>query len=79
MSNVVLQITKIYLFPLTSFSVSTSIERFHPRGQHLCNFIGTKESVYIRQEFNSQRIGLEHQHGRRLIVLENQYGRRDVM
>ena len=23
--------------------------------------------------------GLEHQHGRRLIVLEHQYGRRDVM
>ena len=79
MSNVVLQITKIYLFPHTSFSVSTSVERFHPRGQHLCNFIGTKESVYIRQELNSQRIGLKHQHGRRLIVLENQYGRRDVM
>ena len=71
--------SKIYLFPLTSFSVSTSIKRFHPHGQHLCNFIGTKESVYIRQEFNSQRIGLENQPGRRLIVLENQYGRRDVM
>jgi len=23
------------------------IERFHSRGQHLCKFIGTKESVYI--------------------------------
>ena len=28
---------------------------------------------------NSLRIGLGHQHGRRLIVLEHQYGRRDVM
>ena len=44
----------------------------------LCKFIGTKESVCIRKEFNSQRIGLGHQHGRRFIVLGHQYGRRDV-
>ena len=56
-----------------------SIECFHSRGQHLCKFIGTKESVYIRKEFNSQRIGLGHQHGRHFIVLGHQYGRRDVM
>ena len=56
-----------------------SIKRFHSRGQHLCNVIGTKESVCIRKEFNSQRIGLGHQHGRRFIVLEHQYDRRDVM
>ena len=31
----------------------TEIDRFHSRGQHLCKFIGTKESVYIRKEFNS--------------------------
>ena len=55
------------------------IECFHSRGQHLCKFIGTKESVCIRKEFNSQRIGLGHQHGRRFIVLGHQYGRRDVM
>ena len=30
-----------------------SIEYFHSRGQHICKFIGTKESVYIRKEFNS--------------------------
>ena len=41
--------------------------------------IGTKESVYIRKEFKSHRIVLEHQHGRRFTVLEHQYGRRDVM
>ena len=41
---------------------------FHSRGQHLCKFIGTKESVYIRKEFNSHRTGLGHKHGRRLIV-----------
>ena len=55
------------------------IECFYSRGQHQCKFIGTKESVCIRKEFNSHRIGLGHQHGRRFIVLGHQYGRRDVM
>ena len=32
-----------------------SIECFHSRGQHLCKFIGTKQSVCIRKEFNSHR------------------------
>ena len=41
--------------------------------------IETKESVYIRKEFNSHRISLGHQHGRRFIVLGQQYGCRDVM
>ena len=40
-----------------------NIECFHSRGQHLCKFIGTKESVCIKKEFNSHRIGLGHQHG----------------
>ena len=57
----------------------TPILCFHSCGQHLCKFIGTKESVCIRKEFNSQRIGLGHQHGRRFIVLGHQYGRHDVM
>ena len=57
----------------------SAIECFHSRGQHICKFIGTKESVCMRKEFNSQRTGLGHQHGRRFIVLEHQYGRRDVM
>ena len=56
-----------------------SIKRFHSRGQHLWKFIGTKESVCIRKEFNSHGIGLVHQHGRRFIVLGHQYGRCDVM
>ena len=55
------------------------IERFHSRGQQLCKFIGTKESAYIRKEFNSLRTRLEHQHGFLFIVLEHQYGLRDVM
>ena len=58
---------------------SSHIGRFHSRGQHLCKFIGTKESVCIRKQLNSQRIGLGHQHGRRFIVLGHQYGHRDVM
>ena len=36
-------------------------ECFHSRGQHLCKFIGAKESVCIRKEFNFQRISLGHQ------------------
>ena len=36
--------------------VLSPIECFHSRGQHLYKFIGTKESVSIRKEFNSQRI-----------------------
>ena len=51
---------------------------FHSRGQHLFKFIGTKESVYIRKEFNSHRTGLGHKHGRRFIVLGHKYGRHDV-
>ena len=43
------------------------------------NLLETKESIYMRKEFNSQKILLVHQHGRRFIVLEHQYGRRDVM
>ena len=35
-----------------------TLERFHSRGQHLCKFIGTKESVCIKKEFNSHRIVL---------------------
>ena len=50
-----------------------SMESFHPRGQHLCKFIETKENVSIRKEFNSHRIGLVHQHGCRFIVLEHHH------
>ena len=74
-----------WLFNVTTvqlFSVMLSvqsIECFHSRGQYLCKFIGTKESVCIRKEFTSQRICLGHQHGRRFIVFGHQYGRRDVL
>ena len=41
---------------------------FHSRGLHLCKFIETKESVCIRKEFNSHRICLGHQYGRRDVM-----------
>ena len=40
---------------------------------------GTKESVCIRKEFNSHRIGLGHQYGHRFIVVGHQYGHHDIM
>ena len=43
---------------------------FHSRGQHLCKFTGTKESVCVRREVNSKGTALEHQHGHRFIVLD---------
>ena len=52
---------------------------FHSRGQHQCKFIGTKESVCIRKQFNSHGNGLGHKHGRRFTVLGDQYGYLDVM
>ena len=36
------------------------IERFHPRGQHICKVIGINESIYIRKRFISHRIFLKH-------------------
>ena len=70
-----------YVFFIIIIIIIIIIPCFHSRGQllfiiHL--FIGTKESVYIRKEFNS-RTGLGHQHGRRFIVLGHKYGHHDVM
>ena len=39
-----------YFFPINKLLF---IERFHSRGHHLCKFIGTKESIYIREEIKS--------------------------
>ena len=41
-------------------------------GQHLCKFISSKESIYVKIEF--QRIDSGHQHGRCFSDLEHQYG-----
>ena len=43
---------------LTRMGTCMCIECFHSRGQHLCKFIGTKESVCIRREFHCHRTGL---------------------
>ena len=63
----------------TILCIEKPIERFHWRGQHLCKFMWTKEIFCVSKEFNSHKICLEHQDGRRFIVLEHQDGRRDVM
>ena len=73
------------LVPLLKISLENSELKtnhnsvFHSRGQHLCKFIGTTESVYIKKEFNSHRTGLGHKHGRRFIVWGHKYGHHDVM
>ena len=51
-SNEIEQLT----FELNQALRTQSIERFHSRGQHTCKLIETKGSVYIRKEFNSQRL-----------------------
>ena len=49
-------------------------KRLHLSVQQPCKFILTKESVYIRKEFNSHRTGLVLKHGRRpFIVSQHQY------
>ena len=59
--------------------VLEEIERFHSRGQHLCKFIGTKESIYIRKEFNFQRIFFGTPTWPPFHCFGHQYGRFDVM
>ena len=49
--------------PPPSCKQALTLERFHSRGQHLCKFVGTKESVYMWKEFISHWIVLEHQYG----------------
>ena len=67
-------------FPLfcSNFARKCLIDRFHSRDQQPCKFIVTKESLYIRKEFNSHRIGFTLRHGRRFIIFALQHGRRDV-
>ena len=50
-------------------------ECFLSCAQRPCNFIGTKERVFIRKEFNSHETGLERQHGLRFVGLKHSYGR----
>ena len=54
---------QLYLFYDVIKYLCVSCKKYDLRDQHLCKFIGTKESVYIRKEFNSHRTGLGHKHG----------------
>ena len=58
--------------PQTSFRLNcsyvTKYRAFSLTWLALCKSIGTKGSIYVRKDFNSHRIGLVHQHGRRFIV-----------
>ena len=56
-----------------------AVEPPHSRDQQLLQFIGTKQSFYIRKRFNVHMISLGHQHGLRFIVLVLQYGGCGVM
>ena len=55
------------------------IECFHSRDYRPYWFTETKEIIYIKIEFNSQRFSLGHQHGHHFFVLGHQHGRCDVM
>ena len=47
--------------------------RIHTRGQYLRKFIETVESVYMRRELISHRIGLERQYGRRDVMCNRSF------
>ena len=54
------------------------IERMYSRVQQPCKFIGTKESVNIRKELSSTKIGLVHSDDTHFVVLEH-HGCLDTM
>ena len=55
------------------------MERFNSRSQHLCKFIGTKESAFLKKRAQLLQELLGTQHGRQFIVQEHQYGFRDII
>ena len=57
------------LISIGDVSVNIAIDRFLSSDQQLCKFLGTKESFYMRKQFNHDRPFLVHQHGRRSIIL----------
>lgn len=67
---------------VTYLCVCDVIESSHSRDQQPCNckFIGKKESLSMRKELNSHKIGLVtvQQHGRRFTVLDHQHACCDV-
>ena len=57
------------LISIGDLSVNIATDRFLSRGQQLCKFLGTKESFYMRKQFNHHSPFLVHKHGRHSIVL----------
>ena len=57
------------LISIGDLSVNIATDRFLSRGLQLCKFLGTKESFYMRKQFNHHRPFLVHKHDRRSIVL----------
>ena len=57
------------LISIGDLSVNKATDRFLSRGQQLCKFLGTKESFYMRKQFNHHSPFLVHKHGRHSIVL----------
>ena len=53
---------------INSAILTLIIEHFHLCGPHLCKFILTRESIYVRNKSNFHRIGFQHQHNHYLIV-----------
>ena len=62
-------IDNMFLLDVTIALVDCKIDRMDWRVQQPCKFVEAKESVYMKKELNSHRIGLEHRHA----------GCRDVM
>ena len=67
------------IYERVTIPVKNGIERFHSRDYWPYWFTETKESIFIKIEFNSQRFSLGHQHDRHFFVLGHQHVRRDVM
>ena len=80
---IIVIITKLHyiivIVIVTTYLHHSYIERFHSRDQRPYWFNETNESICVKKEFNSQRVRLVHQYGRRSFVLVHQHGRHDVM
>lgn len=68
----------VFRFSLPTNFLFRPMERFHSRDQWPFWSNETKESISINIEFNSERVSLFHQYGRRFFVLAYQHGRWDM-
>ena len=76
--RVIIYFAKAYIVNCHLSSKST-LKAFSLTWQAAMQIYRNKKSVYVRKEFKSHRIGLEHHHGHHFIVLLHQYGCCDVM